>query len=148
MTIDWASFTPYSALVGGALIGISVGLRVLLLGRVTGISGMIRQSIKATGPARWSNLAFLAGLMLPPALLTLTPWSISKTESIHSSWWLLIIAGLLVGIGTRLGSGCTSGHGVCGNARLSPRSLVATFSFIAMGMITVACLRLLEGAAS
>jgi uncharacterized membrane protein YedE/YeeE len=135
MTIDWNHFTPWSSLAGGLLIGLASALFVLLNGRVLGISGIVGGLIRpARGDAGW-RLAFLAGLLAAPLLWRLAAPPVAPT--IEAGPVLLVLAGLLVGWGTRYGSGCTSGHGVCGLSRLSPRSLVATLAFMGTGFATV-----------
>lgn len=143
MTVDWNAFTPGSALVGGLLIGLSAAMFVLLNGRIAGISGVIGGLLgtlrrRQHGDAAW-RLAFVGGLLAAPALLGLV--YTLPTLRITASTAGLIVAGLLVGFGTRLGSGCTSGHGVCGLARLSARSLAATLLFMGAGFATVFVLR-------
>lgn len=135
MTIAWPSFTPWAALAGGALIGLAAALFLLLNGRIAGISGILGGLLRpARGDIGW-RLAFLAGLVGAPLLYALAaPLPLPRIEAGTGA---LVAAGLLVGIGTRYGSGCTSGHGVCGLSRLSPRSLVATLAFMAAGFITV-----------
>ncbi|WGL61661.1 YeeE/YedE family protein [Pseudomonas sp. CW003PS] len=143
MSIDWASFTPWSALAGGALIGLAAALFALLNGRVAGISGLLGSLLQRGAEGRGEKAAFLVGLLLAPLL-----WGFfAALPSIHFETGSLglVVAGLLVGIGTRYGSGCTSGHGVCGISRLSPRSLVATLCFMATGFATVFVLRHLLG---
>nr|WP_024306462.1 YeeE/YedE family protein [Pseudomonas sp. P818] len=143
MSIDWASFTPWSALAGGALIGLAAALFALLNGRVAGISGLLGSLLQREGEGRGEKAAFLFGLLLAPVL-----WAMfAALPPVHFDVgsFGLILAGLLVGIGTRYGSGCTSGHGVCGISRLSPRSLVATLCFMATGIATVFVLRHLLG---
>jgi uncharacterized membrane protein YedE/YeeE len=134
-------FTPLSALVGGALIGLAASLLMLLHGRIAGISGIFAGVLDLRERGRGSGLYFLAGLLLAGVLARVVhaPGLPAGTPN------LLVggIAGLLVGLGARLGSGCTSGHGVCGLSRLSKRSLVATLTFMATGMLTVAVLRVL-----
>ncbi|OWK42697.1 hypothetical protein PSOLE_31260 [Pseudomonas oleovorans subsp. oleovorans] len=144
MTIDWVGFTPWSALAGGALIGLAASLFALLNGRVAGISGLLGSLLQRQGEGRGEKAAFLVGLLLAPLL-----WGLfAALPSIHFETGSLglIVAGLLVGIGTRYGSGCTSGHGVCGISRLSPRSMLATLCFMATGFVTVFVLRHLLGA--
>jgi uncharacterized membrane protein YedE/YeeE len=137
MTIDWNSFTPWSALGGGLLIGLAVALLWLLGGRIAGISGILGGLLRA-GDRGW-RWAFIAGLLASPWVAALfAPW---PSSSIDADWATLIAAGLLVGIGTRMGSGCTSGHGVCGLSRLSPRSAVATVAFMVAGFATVYVVR-------
>jgi len=143
VTIDWNVFTPASALIGGALIGIASAMFVLLNGRIAGISGVIGGLLApAAGDIGW-RLAFLAGLVAAPlAYLLLSPLPVPR---IDAGFGALVLAGLLVGIGTRYGSGCTSGHGVSGLARLSPRSMVATIAFMGAGFATVFVIRHLLG---
>ena len=130
------TFTPVSALIGGALIGLSAMLLMLLNGRIAGISGILGGLLTFSGNDRGWRLAFLAGLIASPLLAALAGMPIVNPV-MPSSWAVIIAAGLLVGFGTRLGGGCTSGHGVCGIARLSPRSIVATIIFMAVAMIVV-----------
>jgi len=143
MSIDWNAFTPWSALAGGALIGTAAAMFALLNGRIAGISGVLGGLLQPrTGDIAW-RLAFVAGILLAPTLygvITALPAS-----TIEADFPVLIAAGLLVGVGTRFGSGCTSGHGVCGLARGSRRSLVATLTFMATGFITVFVMRHLLG---
>ncbi len=136
MTIDWINFTPWQSLAGGLLIGIAASLLILADGRIAGISGIIAGILRAEkGETAW-RVAFVAGLVVSPWLYSLfIPLPEFHFDSV--SWALLGPAGLLVGFGSRLGSGCTSGHGVCGLSRLSKRSLVATILFIVSGAITV-----------
>jgi uncharacterized membrane protein YedE/YeeE len=135
--IDWANFTPLTALAGGVLIGLASGALVLINGRIAGISGILG-GLLHTGDRPW-RWAFLAGLMAAPWVWR--AFAALPAMDISASVPLLIVAGLLVGVGTRLGSGCTSGHGVCGLSRLSLRSLVATLCFMASGFATVALTR-------
>jgi uncharacterized membrane protein YedE/YeeE len=139
MTVDWTHFTPWPALAGGLLIGLAAAAFVLVNGRIAGISGILAGLLRPVqGDVAW-RVAFLAGLVAAPlayALLAPLP-----AVRIDAGAGTLAAAGLLVGLGTRYGSGCTSGHGVCGLARLSPRSLVATVSFMAAGFATVFVLR-------
>ena len=141
MTIDWNHFTPLSALGGGLLIGMSAALLLLFKGRIAGISGIVGGLLG--GPftrGEWAwRAAFVVGLIGAP--LAWVAWRGGTTIRIDSGSGALIVAGLLVGLGTRIGGGCTSGHGVCGTARLSPRSLVATGLFMAAGMAVVALVR-------
>lgn len=132
MTIDWNSFTPGSALAGGLLIGLAAVLLALLNGRLAGISGIAGGLLKPMrGDLGW-RLTFLAGLVAAPAVYGLLFGGLPAVH-IDAGTGTLIAGGLLVGIGTRFGSGCTSGHGVCGLSRRSPRSLTATLVFMAMG---------------
>jgi len=137
-------FTPYSALAGGILIGLAASLLLWTNGRVAGISGIVGGLWRpVAGDLSWRAL-FLGGLLtggVVAALLVPEALAFSLDRSLP----LMAVGGLLVGFGTRLGSGCTSGHGVCGNARLSPRSIVATVTFIAAGMVTVLALRTIGG---
>lgn len=143
MLIDWSSFTPWHALAGGALIGLAVAAFALLNGRVTGISGIVAGLlVPRPGDLGW-RLAFLLGLLAAPLLYTLATHA--PDIRIDAGYGTLAVGGLLVGLGTRYGSGCTSGHGVCGLARFSPRSLVATLSFMAAGFATVYVTRHLLG---
>ena len=137
--IDWNSFTPMTALAGGAMIGLAAGALVLLNGRIAGISGIAGGLLAAArGDIGW-RLAFLAGLIGAPLLFQLAaPLPPVQIEADTST---LIVAGVLVGLGTRYGAGCTSGHGVCGISRLSARSLVATAAFMAAGFATVFAVR-------
>jgi uncharacterized membrane protein YedE/YeeE len=135
MNLDWNAFTPWWALAGGVLIGISAAMFVLLNGRIAGISGILGGLLKREpGDAGW-RIAFLLGLVLAPAAYAL--FSDLPARSIEASDGALVLAGLLVGIGTRYGGGCTSGHGVCGLSRFSLRSLIATLTFMGTGFITV-----------
>ncbi|HEY1290689.1 MAG TPA: YeeE/YedE family protein [Burkholderiales bacterium] len=139
MTIDWAHFTPWTSLAGGLLIGVAVAMFVLLNGRVAGISGIVGGLVKGlisprSGEIGW-RFAFIGGLLIAPALMRLLGTSV--VPRIDASFPTLVAAGLAVGIGTSYGSGCTSGHGVCGISRLSPRSLAATAAFMLAGMATV-----------
>jgi uncharacterized membrane protein YedE/YeeE len=142
MNIDWYNFTPWSALAGGSLIGLAASLFAVLNGRVAGISGLLG-SLLEPGEGRGEKALFLLGVLLAPLLWQL--FSVLPDIAIHSGWLPLTVAGLLVGIGTRYGAGCTSGHGVCGLSRLSPRSLAATLAFMAAGFTTVFVLRHLLG---
>ena len=139
MTIDWLSFTPAAALAGGALIGLAAAMFLLLNGRIAGISGVLGGLLRASRGDRAWRLAFVGGLVVAPlayALVTSVP-----APRIDAELPLLLLAGLLVGVGTRYGAGCTSGHGVCGVSRLSPRSLLATALFMAAGFATVFVMR-------
>ena len=135
MSIDWTHFTPWTSLAGGMLIGVAAAMLVLLSGRVAGISGIVGGLIAARrGDLAW-RFAFIGGLLVAPLAILLA--GKQMTLHIEASVATLAIAGLLVGLGTRYGSGCTSGHGVCGLSRLSPRSLVATAAFMGAGILTV-----------
>lgn len=144
MTIDWINFTPWTSLGGGALIGLAVSLFVLANGRIAGISGLLG-SVMRFDSEGWSEKAlFLLGLLLAPLLWGL--FTVVPDIQIKTEWPALVIAGLLVGVGTRYGSGCTSGHGVCGISRLSHRSIVATLCFMTAGFATVYIIRNALGA--
>ena len=143
MTVDWNAFTPWSSLAGGALIGISAAMFALLNGRIAGISGVLGGLLRPVrGDIGW-RVAFVAGLLSAPVLSLLV--GKAMRPQIDASYAALVLAGLLVGVGTRYGSGCTSGHGVCGLSRLSGRSLVATAAFMGAGFITVFVIRHLFG---
>ena len=146
MNIDWVAFTPGSALAGGALIGLAAGLFVLANGRIAGISGIVGGLLQWQPGDRGWRVAFLVGMLLAPlAYLAVTGLPEIRIEA---GLPLLVAAGMIVGFGTRLGAGCTSGHGVCGLSRLSPRSLVATLAFMGTGFVTVFVVRhLLAGGA-
>jgi len=131
---------PYTLpLIGGILIGLSAVVMLLLLGRITGITSIVWSAISEARESAW-RWAFLIGLIAGPALYHLLSGAPAPAPN-PSPWWLAAVAGLLVGYGTRLGSGCTSGHGVCGLGRLSIRSLMATLTFMAAGIATVYVLR-------
>jgi uncharacterized membrane protein YedE/YeeE len=135
-----ASFDPFSALLGGALIGFASVLLMILIGRIAGISGILGGCLAlATGDKIWRS-AFIVGLILAPVTSGLLGYPLPPPH-LPESWVIIAIAGLLVGFGTRLGGGCTSGHGVCGIARLSARSIVATVVFMATAIIVVAIMR-------
>jgi uncharacterized membrane protein YedE/YeeE len=139
------SFTPISATAGGLLIGFSALLLILLDGRIAGISGILGDFLAfRRGEILW-RLAFIAGLVVAPLVYAAVLGHLPPMDVTHSAA-LLICAGFLVGFGTRMGSGCTSGHGVCGVARLSPRSIVATLVFIATGAASVFIARHILGA--
>ena len=131
--IDWQAFTPIS-LVGGLMLGVATVILLLGIGRIAGISGIFSSLLKPKRVEMWQVL-FIAGLVISPLLYKLVR-PLPDVE-VSTSLPLLIVAGLLVGFGTRLGSGCTSGHGICGNARLSPRSMAATVTFMLFGIVTV-----------
>ena len=139
MTIDWLHFTPWSALAGGALIGVAAALLVLFNGRIAGISGLLGSLLARGGEGRGEKALFLLGVLLAPLLWQV--FAALPAIEFKGGWLSLLLAGLLVGVGTRYGAGCTSGHGVCGTARLSPRSLLATLVFMASGFATVYVLR-------
>ncbi len=139
MYIDWQHFTPGLSLIGGVLIGVSSALFILANGRIAGISGILGGLLRpSAGDVRW-RIAFLLGLLAAPALAYLfIPY---EAPTIDADSGTLIAAGLLVGVGTRYGGGCTSGHGVCGLSRLSPRSLMATLAFMGAGVGIVFVMR-------
>jgi uncharacterized membrane protein YedE/YeeE len=142
MNIDWAHFTPWSSLSGGIILGVASALFILMNGRVLGISGILGGLLLPKAGDTFWRLAFLAGMFASPWIFNLlAPTEFITTPQIDADLVMLVIAGLLVGIGTRYGSGCTSGHGVCGLSRMSPRSLVATLSFMAAGFLTVYVVR-------
>lgn len=143
INVDWQAFTPWASLTGGILIGLSAALFALFNGRIAGISGIIGGLLTPRPSDRLWRVAFLAGMVGAPALWML--FHSLPTLTIDAGYPMLVLAGLLVGVGTRYGSGCTSGHGVCGLSRLSPRSLVATLSFMAAGFVTVFIVRHLLG---
>lgn len=139
MPINWNAFTPWSALAGGLLIGLAAAMFALLNGRIAGISGILGGLLRPVrGDVVW-RAAFIAGLAAAP--LAYAIFSTLPAVQVDASNSVLVIAGLLVGIGTRYGSGCTSGHGVCGLSRLSPRSLAATAAFMGAGFAVVFVVR-------
>lgn len=143
MNVDWAALTPWSALAGGVLIGMAAAIFALVNGRIAGISGLLGSLFQRSRGRRAETLLFLLGLFGAPLLwraLAPLPEVHFQTDAVG-----LVVAGLLVGIGTRYASGCTSGHGVCGLARLSPRSLMATLCFVLSGFAMVFVLRHLLG---
>jgi len=133
------NFTPIPAAIGGTLIGLAVALLMLTTGRIAGISGIVDGLIGNDDGKGW-RAAFVAGLILAPLLARLVGFTL-PTPRMPASWVVIAGAGLLVVFGTRLGGGCTSGHGVCGMARLSPRSIVATLIFMGTAMVVVAIAR-------
>jgi uncharacterized membrane protein YedE/YeeE len=139
------NFTPLSGAIGGALIGLASVLLMMLTGRVAGISGIFGGLLSFTASDRDWRLAFIAGLVLAPVVSGLAGYPLAMPQ-MPDSWALIAIAGLLVGFGARLGGGCTSGHGVCGIARLSARSIAATAIFMATAITVVAAMRYVIGA--
>ncbi len=139
MTIAWNTFTPWVSLAAGALIGLAAAMLVLLNGRIAGISGVLGGLLKPVKSDVGWRLAFIAGLVGAPLAYGLCAGV--PGVQIDAGFGTLVVAGLLVGIGTRYGAGCTSGHGVCGLSRLSWRSLVATAAFMAAGFATVFVVR-------
>ena len=139
MTIDWSHITPWLSLAGGLLLGVAAAAFVLVNGRILGISGIVGGLLRPRqGDVGW-RLSFLLGMVVAPALWF--AFAGSFAARVDASWAMVLLAGLLVGVGTRYGSGCTSGHGVCGLSRLSPRSLVATASFMGAGFVAVYVVR-------
>lgn len=135
MNIDWIHFTPWTSLAGGLIIGTAAAAFVLFNGRIAGISGILGGLLRpARGDIGW-RVAFLLGLAAAP--LAYAMFSALPVATVAADDVTLTIAGLLVGLGTRYGAGCTSGHGVCGLSRQSPRSLVATAAFMLAGFVTV-----------
>ncbi len=142
MTIDWNHFTPWASLAGGILLGLASALFILVNGRILGISGILGGLLRPQRSDTGWRVAFMLGMLAAPATLAwIAPAGLVSAPRIDAGYAVVLIAGLLVGYGTRLGSGCTSGHGVCGLSRLSPRSLVATLSFMAAGFATVYVIR-------
>jgi uncharacterized membrane protein YedE/YeeE len=138
---NWTTtpFEPLAGLLGGLLIGLSVVLLLLTLGRIAGISGIAAGAITQKGTERFWRLAFLVGIVLSAVLYIVFAGALQVQMQMSSGY--LVVAGLLVGFGTRLGSGCTSGHGVAGLSRLSKRSIVATLTFMAAAIITTNLIR-------
>ena len=153
MTIDWNHFRPWAALAGGILLGLASALFILVNGRILGISGVVGGLLRPkSGDAGWRiscvlgmladaawRISFVLGMLAAPVLYMLVAGPVPAT--IDAGWGTVVLAGLLVGVGTRYGSGCTSGHGVCGLSRLSPRSLAATLSFMGAGFAIVFLVR-------
>ncbi|MCX7215671.1 MAG: YeeE/YedE family protein [Burkholderiales bacterium] len=142
MNLDWANFTPWSSLTGGIVLGIASALFILINGRILGISGILGGLLPPkVGDTTW-RIAFLLGMFAAPTVFhAVVPAEYVTAPRIEATEWMIVVAGLLVGVGTRYASGCTSGHGVCGLSRLSPRSLVATASFMSAGFVTVYVVR-------
>lgn len=139
MTIDWSHFTPWTSLAGGLLIGLATALFLIFNGRIAGISGILGGLLRpASGDIGW-RVAFLLGLVVSPFAFSV--FGALPDVQVDAGGAILVVAGLLVGVGTRYGSGCTSGHGVCGLSRRSPRSLVATGAFMFAGFLTVYVMR-------
>jgi uncharacterized membrane protein YedE/YeeE len=140
MQIDWLAFTPGPAFLGGILLGLAAALYVILHGRILGISGIISGLLPLKeGDTHW-RLSLVLGLLSAPVLTSFF-FDLHTITVIDADWITVMIAGLLVGFGANYGSGCTSGHGVCGLSRLSPRSLVATVSFMSAGFFIVFVIR-------
>ena len=139
MHIDWMHFTPWTALAGGLMLGVAAALFILVHGRILGVSGIVGGLLRPkAGDTGW-RIAFVLGMLAAPALYTAVSGPVVST--VDASWGTVLLAGVLVGVGTRFGAGCTSGHGVCGLSRLSPRSLVATLAFMGAGFVTVFLVR-------
>jgi uncharacterized membrane protein YedE/YeeE len=142
MNIDWNHFTPWASLIGGLSLGVASAVFILINGRILGISGILGGLLPPkVGDIGW-RVAFLLGMLAAPTVfMAMAPAGLASEPRIDAGFWTVIAAGLLVGIGTRYASGCTSGHGVCGLSRLSPRSLVATLSFMGAGFFIVYIVR-------
>ena len=142
MSIDWTNFTPWLSLTGGIILGLASAIFILVNGRILGISGILGGLMPPKlGDTFW-RISFLLGLLVAPTLFhAVVPAQYITAPRIDATDMMVVIAGLLVGIGTRYASGCTSGHGVCGLSRLSPRSLVATLSFMGTGFAMVYVMR-------
>ncbi len=139
------NFTPISSMLGGALIGLAATILMVVHGRIAGVSGVISGiGFASRGDRDW-RVFFVLGMIAAPMLYLLASGSVPAFE-LEASWPLIVVGGLLVGFGTRLGSGCTSGHGVCGMSRLAPRSIVSVALFMSVGVITVAIAKSLNGA--
>jgi len=144
MQIDWLAFTPFPALLGGIMLGIAATLYILLHGRILGISGIISGLLSPkSGDVNW-RLTLVLGIVSAPFWAALL-FDIHAKSVIDADWPAIVIAGMLVGFGANYGSGCTSGHGICGLSRLSPRSLVATLTFMSAGFLMVFVLRNMLG---
>lgn len=143
MTIDWNAFTPWSSLAGGMLIGVAAAMFALLNGRIAGVSGVLGGLLKPVKSDVAWRVTFVLGLVVAP--LAYAVFADLPRPRIDAGTGALVLAGLLVGAGTRYGSGCTSGHGVCGLSRLSPRSLAATLAFMGAGFVTVYAIGHLPG---
>jgi uncharacterized protein len=145
MTLDWPHFTPYAALAGGGLIGLAAAIFLLGNGRIAGIASIVAGPLNAASKlgrglaAEWPRLLFIVGLLAAPWVWRLVAPYPSATVDVSTRG--LVVAGLLVGVGVRMGNGCTSGHGVCGLSRLSLRSLVNVLAFMAAGVVAVYVLR-------
>jgi len=140
MQIDWLAFTPVPALLGGIMLGIAATLYILLHGRILGISGIISGLLSPkSGDVNW-RLILVLGIVSAPLWAALV-FGIHTESVIDADWPVIVIAGLLVGFGANYGSGCTSGHGICGLSRLSPRSLIATLTFMGAGFLMVFIIR-------
>ena len=142
MQIDWIHFTPWASLAGGLLLGLAAALLLLSSGRILGITGIVEGLLPPkAGDTSW-RITFVLGLLLAPVVAKwVMPAGVISAPRIDASWASVVVAGVLVGFGTRYGAGCTSGHGICGLSRLSLRSLVATLSFMFTGFVTVFIVR-------
>ena len=139
MTIDWVAFTPWTSLLGGALVGLGVVGLLLSTARMAGISGIVSGVLHRSFGDKYWRVAFVLGMLAAPLVYSLA----APLPLLHfgDSWWMLVAGGLLVGFGSRLGPGCTSGHALCGLSLFSPRALAATLTFMATGFATVYLLR-------
>ena len=140
MQIDWTAFTPGPALFGGILLGITAALYVHFHGRILGIGGIVSGLLRLQRHDTFWRVCFIVGVLSAPFWAGFL-FGLHPAQVIQAEWGALILAGLLVGFGAHYGSGCTSGHGICGLSRLSPRSLVATASFMGAGFLTVFIIR-------
>ena len=142
MQIDWLHFTPLPALLGGILLGTAAGSLFLHSGRILGVTGILEGLLTPRSADSPWRFTFLLGMFTAPLVAKfILPASLIHSPRIDANWAMVMAAGLLVGFGTRWGTGCTSGHGICGLSRLSMRSLVATVSFMSTGFITVFAIR-------
>jgi len=142
MNLDWAHFTPWASLAGGIILGLASAIFILVNGRILGISGILGGLMPPKGGDTFWRVAFILGLFTAPTVFhAVVPAEYITAPRIDAAELTVVAAGLLVGIGTRYASGCTSGHGVCGLSRLSPRSLVATVSFMFAGFVMVYVMR-------
>ena len=139
MTIDWINFTPWTSLAGGILIGIAAAVLLIFNGRIAGISGILGGLLRPNGGDIAWRIAFVAGVVGSPFVFRLA--SPLPLAPVDAGYALLVVAGLLVGLGTRYGSGCTSGHGICGLSRGSARSFAATLAFMLAGFVVVYIVR-------
>ncbi len=140
MHIDWLAFTPGPSLLGGILLGIATSAYVLLHGRILGVSGIVGGLLRPVKQAWIWRIVLLLGILTSP-LWSIFLFDMYPVQIIEANWPMVIVAGLLVGFGAQYASGCTSGHGICGLSRLSPRSLVAIISFMISGFVVAYVLR-------
>jgi uncharacterized membrane protein YedE/YeeE len=139
--INWVEATPINSLIGGMLIGAAAAMLILFNGKIAGISGILGELLRPKKNDTAWRVMFLLGLVISPLIYSsVHPLPV---VTVNANSFMIIIAGVLVGVGTRYGSGCTSGHGICGIARLSPRSILATITFILAGAVTVLLSRLI-----